>query len=103
MSGELFGWVGVIIGIIGIFLAIFTLLFTQIWRSLSTLRDEVRSLAGDIQGSLREDILTSPNLFLAALAKEARFWEKLSIKRADKVLIAYTICSKYIEENDNYR
>jgi len=41
-----------------------------------------------------------PSSFLPALAREAEFWQKINIHRADKILISATIASEYIGEKE---
>ncbi len=97
---EWVGWFGIIVGLLGIFIGIILFLVGNILRSLDTLKDDVKSLGQNVEKIREGPILFSPNLFFTALAREAKFWEKLSIQRADKVLIARTITSKYIQEKD---
>jgi len=95
------GWIGIIIGLIGIFIGIFFFLINNVLRSLGTIKDKMDSFGQSIEKIREGPIIFSPNLYLTALARESKFWEKLSIQRADKVLIASTIVSKYIQENDS--
>lgn len=75
-------------------------LINNVLRSLDTLKDDIKLLRQNVDRICEGPILFSPNLFLTALAREAKFWGKLSIQRADKVLIASTIASEYIQEKD---
>jgi DeoR/GlpR family transcriptional regulator of sugar metabolism len=100
MDGILSIVIGIFVGLSGIFIAIILVLISNSLRSLETLKTDVKYLRESIDQIREGPILFSTNLFLAALAKEAKFWEKLYLQRADKVLIAHTIASKHIQENN---
>lgn len=100
MQEHLFGWVGIVIGLVGIFVGIVFFLINNVLHSLRALNDDVKFLVQNVEKAVEGPPPFSLNLFFTALAREAKFWGKLSVQRADKVSIASTIVTKYIQEND---
>jgi len=92
--------VGAILALAGIFVSVELFFYGNIMRSMEALKDEQRPLRQSVERIAGGPTAFFPHLFLTALAREARFWEKLSIQRADKILIASAIASDYIQEND---
>ena len=117
--------VGIIIALLGIFISIIIGLVFYISRSINQIsggivaiknipasitenQRAINQLIGetrDIKESVKEIrggpfVLPSPNEFLQVLAIQSKFWEKLFIQRADKVRIASTIASRYIQDKD---
>ena len=101
MLEQLSEWVGIIIALLGIFIGIFIVLVANILKPINQISGEMR----DIKESLKEIregpfVPPSPNQFLEGLILQSKFLEKLFIQRADKVRIAFTIASKYIQDRD---
>lgn len=104
MLEQLSGWIGIIIGLLGIFIGIIIVLVANILTDIKYLRDDTRTIKQSVE-EIRGGpfVLPSPNDFLRGLAIQAiqsKFWEKLFIQRADKVRIASTIASRYIQDKD---
>lgn len=100
MLEEISGLFSIFIGLFGIFIAIILVLTSNISSKIGTIMQKMDNFEDSIQRSRGESTILPTYLYLTALAREAKFWEKLSIQRADKVLIASTIASKCIQENE---
>jgi DeoR/GlpR family transcriptional regulator of sugar metabolism len=100
MDGELPIVIGVFVGLSGIFIAIILVLISNSLKSLETLKTDMKYLRENIDQIREGSIPFSTNLFLAALAREAKFWEKLYLRRDHKVRIARRIASQYVQRNN---
>jgi len=100
MQDSITGFVGIIIGLLGIFIGILLFLITKILGGLDVLKEDVRALRENLERIRERPILFSPNLYLTALAREAKFWERLNIQRAEKIVIANKITTNYIQEGE---
>jgi DeoR/GlpR family transcriptional regulator of sugar metabolism len=89
--------VGVIVALLGVFVGVFLVQNERISRELNDVKSTVDSLRAEAR---EQPIVPSAHLFLTALTREAAFWQKLSIQRTDKTLIATRIARKYIEHGD---
>jgi hypothetical protein len=85
--------IGVIIGLLGIFIGIYLHQNATIGSKIESIRD----MLGKIHA---EPVVPSGITYLSVLAREAKFWEKLYIQRGDKIIISSTIVTKYITQND---
>jgi hypothetical protein len=101
MEQQWFAWaVGIIIGLSGVFIGVILFVISNVSRSLDDVKESVASIEETVGKMAAGSTLGLPHLFLTALAREAKFWGKLSTQRADKVAIADEIASEYIHEND---
>ncbi|MCK4732244.1 MAG: hypothetical protein KAT65_07275 [Methanophagales archaeon] len=93
--------VGIIIALVGIFIGVIIVLVVNIIKIIGPLNKELQDIKESIKEIRRGPfVLPFPNEFLKSLATHSKFWEKLFIQRADKVSIASTIASRYIQDND---
>ena len=101
MLEQLSEWVGIIIGLLGIFIGIIIVLVVNILTDIKHLSDDTRIIKERVK-EIREGpfIPPSPDVFLMMLATQTEFWQKLFIQRADKVRIASAIASNYIQHDD---
>jgi DeoR/GlpR family transcriptional regulator of sugar metabolism len=89
---------------IPILVAIILVLVVNILNSIYKIVADIKNInekTGKIESIINEQSSNlSPYLFLTAIAREAEFWGKLAIQRADKTCICRTIVDKYIEDGD---
>jgi DeoR/GlpR family transcriptional regulator of sugar metabolism len=89
--------VGVIIGLLGVFIGVFFAQNERMSRDLNGVKGAIDSLRSELG---ERPMLPSAHLFLTTLTREAEFWERFSIQRADKILIARRIATKYVRDGD---
>jgi hypothetical protein len=92
--------VGIIVGLSGVFIGVILFVITNVSHTIRDVKESIASIERTVEIISEGSAFGLPHLFWTALARDARFWGKLSIQRADKVAIADRIASEYIQEND---
>lgn len=85
--------VGVVVGLVGIFIGIYL-------HQNATISSKLESIRQILERLPAQSIVPSGISYLLPLAREARFWERLYQQRADKVIISRKIATSYITRDD---
>jgi DeoR/GlpR family transcriptional regulator of sugar metabolism len=94
--------VGILIGLIGILIAIILFMIGFVILPLYRVKDLTTTIGKNVKDLARnsENFPFFTEAYWASITKESEFWAKLPIQRVDKLLISKEIAENHIESDD---